>query len=427
MTYMNQSEVSNSEAPVFFENMFRKKLINRLEKLPRGHLVIEDADETYSCGSIHQASDITARMNIHDTSTYRDIALGGSLGAAEAFMQGKWTTPDLVALVRLMSINIDFLNNMDESTFLLQRLTDKFYHWLNRNTQSRSRQNISAHYDLSNEFFELFLDPTMMYSSAVFADAGIQLDEAAVYKLDLICLKLELKPSDHLLEIGTGWGGLAIHAARYYGCRVTTTTISNEQFAAATARVRQAGLEDQITILLEDYRNLQGSFDKLVSIEMIEAVGSQFYKDYFSGCSSLLKADGLMLLQAITIPAQRYEYAQKSVDFIQRYIFPGGSLPSHEVILTSVKKHSDMEMVGMQEIGEDYAKTLEIWRERFTARLDEVKQLGFDDVFIRMWHYYLCYCQGAFAERVIGTSQILFAKPLWRTTADSSKATLARS
>jgi len=416
MTSINQTQVATSDAPVFFENLFRKKLINRLEKLPQGHLVIEDADSAYSCGQIDQASNITARMTIHDPSAYRDIALGGSLGAAEAYMLGKWTTPDLVALVRLMSINIDFLNQMDESKFLLQRLTDKVYHWLNRNTQSRSKQNISAHYDLSNEFFELFLDPTMMYSSAVFADDSIQLDEAAVYKLDLICLKLELKPSDHLLEIGTGWGGLAIHAAQHYGCRVTTTTISLEQFNAATERVKQAGLEDRITVLFEDYRNLKGSFDKLVSIEMIEAVGPQFYKEYFQGCSSLLKANGLMLLQAITIPAQRYEYALKSVDFIQRYIFPGGSLPSNEVILSSVKKHSDLEMVGMQEIGEDYGKTLDIWRQRFNSKLDQVRKLGFDEIFIRMWDYYLCYCQGAFEERVIGTSQLLFAKPEWRSS-----------
>ena len=427
MTFMNQSEISASGEPVIFQNLFKKKLINRLEKLPRGQLVLEDAEETCAFGLFDKTSSISARMYIHDSSTYRDIVLGGSLGAAEAFMQGKWSTPDLVALVRLMSINIDFLNQMDDARFLPKKLIEKVYHCLNRNTRSRSRQNISAHYDLSNEFFELFLDPTMMYSSAVFADASISLDEAAVYKLDLICLKLELKPSDHLLEIGTGWGGMAIHAARYYGCQVTTTTISEQQYQAALTRVRQAGLENQITVLFEDYRNLQGNFDKLVSIEMIEAVGSQFYKDYFRGCSSLLKADGLMLLQAITIPAQRYQYAQKSVDFIQRYIFPGGSLPSQEVILTSVKKHSNMEMVGMQEIGEDYAKTLEKWRERFSASLDEVKLLGFDDIFIRRWHYYLCYCQGAFEERVIGTSQILLAKPEWRKSVNSSQATPNKS
>ena len=416
MTYLNQTELSSNAAPGLFENLFRTKLISRLKNIPSGRLFIEDTDEVHACGDGDQSGEINARIIIHDKGTYRDIALGGSLGAAEAFMQGKWTTPDLLALVRLMSINIDFLNQMDDSKFLPQRITDKIYHWLNRNTQTRSKQNIAAHYDLSNEFFALFLDPKMMYSSAIFANAESDLDDAAVFKLDVICLKLELKPTDHLLEIGTGWGGLAIHAAQYYGCRVTTTTISKEQYEAATTRVRQAGLEDRVTVLFEDYRNLQGSFDKLVSIEMIEAVGPQFYKDYFHGCSSLLKADGLMLLQSITIPAQRYEYALKSIDFIQRYIFPGGSLPSHEIILSSVKKYSDLEMVAMQEIGEDYAKTLQIWRQRFNNKLDQVRHLGFDDVFIRMWQYYLCYCQGAFEERVIGTSQILFAKPAWRST-----------
>jgi len=235
-----------------------------------------------------------------------------------------------------------------------------------------------------------------------------------LYKLDLICRKLQLKPEDHLLEIGTGWGGLAIYAARNYGCRVTTTTISREQFQAARQRIRDEGLEDRIEVLFEDYRNLKGSFDKLVSIEMIEAVGHEYYQQYFGGCSRLLKDDGLMLLQAITIPDQRYQYAQKSVDFIQRYIFPGGSLPSHEAILSSLRKHTDLLMVGMQEIGEDYARTLEVWRERFLEKLEQVRELGFDDYFIRMWNYYLCYCQGGFEERIIGTSQILLAKPEWR-------------
>jgi cyclopropane-fatty-acyl-phospholipid synthase len=318
-----------------------------------------------------------------------------------------------------MCINIDFLNQMDSSTPLLQRAGDKLFHWLNRNTEKQARDNISRHYDLSNDFFALFLDPEMMYSAAIFERPDTSLDEAAVHKLDVICRKLELKADDHLLEIGTGWGGLAVHAAKHYGCRVTTTTISREQYEIACQRVRDEGLEDRVTLLFEDYRKLEGSYDKLVSVEMIEAVGPQYYKQYFSLCSSLLKDDGLMLLQAITIPDQRYEYARRSVDFIQRYIFPGGSLPSHEILVSSVKKNSDMLMVGMQEIGEDYARTLAVWRERFLARLDEVHALGFDEFFVRMWHYYLCYCQGGFEERIIGTAQILFAKPQWRQRASA--------
>jgi len=293
-------------------------------------------------------------------------------------------------------------------------VVDKLGHWLNRNSERQARENISCHYDLSNDFFALFLDPSMMYSAAIFPRHDADLEEAAVYKLDLICGKLELDASDHLLEIGTGWGGLAVHAAREYGCRVTTTTISKRQYEVARERVREAGLEDRVEVLFEDYRNLRGSFDKLVSVEMIEAVGHAYYPQYFSGCASLLKQDGLMLLQAITVPGQRFEYAQRSVDFIQKYIFPGGSLPSHEAMLATVRDHTDMVMVGMHEIGIDYARTLDAWRRRFLGKLDQVRALGFDDTFIRMWNYYLCYCQGGFEERIIGTAQVLLAKPDWR-------------
>jgi cyclopropane-fatty-acyl-phospholipid synthase len=387
--------------------------------MPRGYLLIEEGDELYSFGDANDVNGVKAKIVIEDASAYRDIAFGGSIGGAEAYMLGKWSTPSLVDVVRLMSVNIDFLNQMDDARPVLQRIADKLFHWLNRNTEKQARDNISRHYDLSNEFFSLFLDPEMMYSAAIFPHAGADLDEAAVHKLDVICRKLDLQPGDHLLEIGTGWGGLAIYAAKNYGCRVTTTTISKEQYEAARERVRVEGLQGQINVLFEDYRNLNGQFDKLVSIEMIEAVGHEYYEQYFSGCASLLKDDGLMLLQAITIPDQRFEYAQKSVDFIQRYIFPGGSLPSHEAILSSVRKHTDLLMVGMQEIGEDYARTLEVWRERFMAKLDQVRDLGFDDYFIRMWNYYLCYCQGGFEERIIGTSQILLAKPEWRRSAQA--------
>ena len=414
MNSINPSAVNTRENSGWLGSFAKNQLLKRLRQMPRGYLLIEEGDELYSFGDPEDSVGVRAKIVIKDAGAYRDIAFGGSIGGAEAYMRGKWTTPNLLDVVRLMSINIDFLNSMDDDKPVFQRMADKLFHWFNRNTEKRARDNISSHYDLSNEFFSLFLDPEMMYSSAIFPHPEADLDEAALHKLEVICQKLDLQPNDHLLEIGTGWGGLAVYAARNYGCQVTTTTISREQFEAACQRVRDAGLDDRITVLFEDYRNLSGRFDKLVSVEMIEAVGHEYYKQYFSGCASLLKSDGLMLLQAITIPDQRFEYAQKSVDFIQRYIFPGGSLPSHEAILTSVKKHTDLLMVGMQEIGEDYARTLEIWRERFVAKLDDVKALGFDDYFIRMWNYYLCYCQGGFEERIIGTSQILFAKPDWR-------------
>jgi cyclopropane-fatty-acyl-phospholipid synthase len=417
MTSLNQSSIAISRHSGIQENLAQALLEKRLRKMPRGILVIEDGSGSKSFGSEAAPTDIRATIVIHEASAYRDIAFGGSIGAAEAYMLGRWSSPDLVNLVRLMSINIDFLNSMDDSKPVFYRWFDKACHWLNRNTAKKSRENISAHYDLSNEFFSLFLDREMMYSSAMFPRTEVDLEEAAVYKLDVICRKLDLQANDHLLEIGSGWGGMAIHAARNYGCRVTTTTISREQYEAACRRVVEAGLEDRITVIFKDYRDLDGSYDKLVSIEMIEAVGHEFYKQYFGACASLLKPGGLMLIQAITVPDQRYRYVRNSVDFIQRYIFPGGSLPGHEIIMSSIRKHTDLQMVGMQEMGEDYARTLQVWRQRFLSRLDDVRALGFDDVFIRMWDYYLCYCQGAFEERVIGTSQFLFAKPEWRQKA----------
>ena len=329
-------------------------------------------------------------------------------------MSGKWSSPDLLDVMRIMCANIDVLNGMDDSRFFGQRIMDKMDHWLNRNTIRQVRENIACHYDLSNDFFALFLDSTMMYSAAIFPHEKASLDEAAIHKLDVICQKLELNPGDHLLEIGTGWGGLAIHAATHYGCQVTTTTISRQQFEVASDRICKSGLAEQITVLFEDYRDLQGQFDKLVSVEMIEAVGHEYYSQYFTSCASLLKKNGLMLLQAITVPDQRFQHTQQSVDFIQKYIFPGGSLPSHETIIAALKDNTDMVMVGMQEIGSDYAKTLEAWHQRFTDKLEQVRELGFDEYFIRMWDYYLRYCQGGFQERVLGTAQIMLAKPDWR-------------
>ncbi|MFT5578291.1 MAG: cyclopropane-fatty-acyl-phospholipid synthase [Paraglaciecola psychrophila] len=414
MTYITPATTSSSQSSGLLGSLAKRQLLKRLKALPRGHLIIDDGGEHYSFGDANDKNGPTARVVIEHQGAYRDIAFGGSIGASESYMLGKWTSPSLVDVIRLMSANIDFLNQMDGSKQVFQRVSDKLFHWLNRNTEKQAQQNISRHYDLSNDFFRLFLDPEMMYSAAVFPRADAGLDEAAVYKLELICQKLELQPSDHLLEIGTGWGGLAIYAAKNYGCKVTTTTISKEQYDAAKTRVVAEGLSDKVTVLFEDYRKLEGRYDKLVSIEMIEAVGHAYYSQYFSVCSGLLKEQGLMLLQAITIADQRYDHARRSVDFIQRYIFPGGSLPSHEIILSSVKNNTDMLMVGMQEIGEDYAKTLNIWQQRFNEKLADVKALGFDEYFIRMWHYYLSYCEGAFDERVIGASQILMAKPGWR-------------
>jgi cyclopropane-fatty-acyl-phospholipid synthase len=408
-----KTEVSSQPKMNSFDKLCKILFINNMKRLPKGVLCIEEGGQQHSLGNSANEG-IHATISVIHKDFYRSFVLGGSMGAAEAYMHGYWSTPNLVSVIQLMASNIDWLNRRDERAMPIQKLSNKIYHWMNKNTVIGSQKNIAAHYDLSNDFFELFLDPTMMYSSAVFSSSASTLDEASLNKLETICNGLQLTPEDHLLEIGTGWGGLAIHAAKHYGCKVTTTTISQEQYNYAKQRVSSEGLEDRVTLLLEDYRNLEGQFDKLVSIEMIEAVGDVYYDTYFSTCSKLLKNNGLMFLQAITIPDKRYKFALQSVDFIQRYIFPGGGLPSHGRINGCLANSTDMQMVKMEEIGLSYAETLHCWRESFHQKLDHVSVLGFDDTFIRMWEFYLCYCEGGFRERIISTAQYLFAKPDWR-------------
>jgi cyclopropane-fatty-acyl-phospholipid synthase len=331
-------------------------------------------------------------------------------------MLGYWHCDDLTGLIRLLVVNRNVLENLGGGLARLANPLRKALHWINRNTKSGARRNISAHYDLGNEFFSLWLDDAMMYSAAVFDRPDMSLEEASAAKLDRICQKLELSADDHVLEIGTGWGGFAIHAATHYGCRVTTTTISREQYDFARARVTQAGLDDRITLLLKDYRELEGEFDKVVSIEMIEAVGHAYLDTYFSCCSQRLKPGGMMALQAITIPEQRYKAALKSVDFIQRYIFPGGFLPSVTAMLQSVGARTDMRLYHLEDIGEHYATTLRHWRERFHKKLADIRGMGYSEQFLRMWEYYYCYCEGAFMERAIGNVQMLLVKPESRRT-----------
>jgi len=288
------------------------------------------------------------------------------------------------------------------------------WHRLRDNTRHGSRQNIAAHYDLGNDFYATFLDRSMMYSAALFERPDATLQEAQTAKLERLCRKLDLKPSDHLLEIGTGWGGLALHAAREHGCRVTTTTISREQYDMSRRRVREAGLEQRIDVIFEDYRDLRGTYDKLVSVEMIEAVGHRWYDKFFGKCSELLKPDGLMALQAIVIDDRHYDEALKSVDFIQRHVFPGSTIPSVGAITSCAARVTDMHLVHHEDLTPHYARTLELWRERFFANMDRVRALGFDERFTRLWEYYLCYCEGGFSERQIGSVQMLYAKPMNR-------------
>ena len=392
----------------------RATLYRLLENIKVGTLVIYDGEETLRFGDATDPGQPQAQVRVHHRDFYGELLAGGSIGAGESYMQGRWTSPDLLGVIRLFAANMSVLEAMDNGKNPLQQLALKLVHTLNGNTLRGSRKNISAHYDLGNEFFSLFLDPTMMYSAGVFPSPQATLEVAAENKLDLISLQLELQPGDHLLEIGTGWGGMAIHAAQHYGCRVTTTTISREQYDHARARVAEAGLEDRVTVLCEDYRDLTGSYDKLVSIEMIEAVGHRYYKDYFQRCSSLLKPQGIMVIQAITMTDQRYHSARGSVDFIQRYIFPGGCLPSIAVLSGHVARDTDMQIINLRDITNHYADTLACWRQRFSAQLDAVRDQGFDEQFVRMWEFYLCYCEGGFRERTIGTVQLTFAKPDYR-------------
>jgi cyclopropane-fatty-acyl-phospholipid synthase len=397
----------------------RSMILKHLGTMQRGQLVIKENGEKTVYGDQSDNVELVAELTIVDIDTYSALALNGVIGAGESYMEGHWTSPDLVKVIRFFVINMQTLDAMDGERTWLSRMGMWLLDRVNRNTIARAQKNISAHYDLGNDFFSLFLDQTMMYSSAVFADEKISLYEASNAKLETICQQLKLNADDHLVEIGTGWGGMAIYAAQNYGCRVTTTTISQEQFDFATQRVNDLGLNDQVTVLMQDYRKLTGRYDKLVSIEMIEAVGRQYFSEYFSRCADLLKPDGLMLIQAITIADQRYDQATKAVDFIQRYIFPGGCLPSVNIIGHHVASNTDMMIISLSDIGRDYAITLERWREQFLEKLETVRSQGFDERFIRMWEYYLCYCEGGFRERVISTAQIVMAKPDYRAVSSN--------
>lgn len=406
----------------FGQRQLRTGVVKLLSRLESGELQVnESGDSTGSYGK-PAADGLRAEINVHAPSAWTDVALRGSIGAAEAYIRGEWSTPELVNVTRLFARNIDVLDQMEQglARFIMPAL--RAAHSLNRNTASGSRKNISAHYDLSNDFFSTFLDPMMMYSSAVFEHPDQDLDAAAVNKLARLVKKLDLKADSHLLEIGTGWGGLAVYAARETGCRVTTTTISQEQFDHAVALVKSEGLEGQVEVLMQDYRLLTGKYDRLVSVEMIEAVGHEFVDEYFAKCESLLTEDGIMVLQAITMAEHRWEIAKSNVDFIQKYIFPGGSLPSLASISSAVSTKTALQPVHIENLAWHYARTLNIWRDRFMQRQDEVRGLGFDDGFIRMWEYYLAYCEAGFAEGTTGLLQLTYAGP--KASLDASRIDL---
>lgn len=402
---------ASSAGPSTLNQWARALVCKQLAQLKQGSLQVHETNgetRTFGDGDSRYPA---AEMQVHDDSAWRDILTGGSIGAAESFVAGDWSTPDLTALLRFFTRNVDTMNTFEDRFSWITKPTLKGLHWLNRNTLSGSRKNIEAHYDLGNALFEIFLDPTLMYSSAIYPDASASLDAAAVHKIDMICRKLNLQPEEQVIEIGTGWGGFAIHAARHYGCHVTTTTISREQYDKVRERVDVEGLGDRITLLFDDYRDLTGQYDKLVSIEMIEAVGPQYLDSYFAQISSLLKLDGLALVQAINMPEQRYERALRNVDFIQRFIFPGSFIPSFGAILGAMREKTDLVLTHSEDASFHYARTLQDWRERFLNARNKVKALGYDEAFIRLWTFYFCYCEAGFSERAIGVSQIVFAKP----------------
>lgn len=392
-------------------------LKTQLKKIQHGRLRLIEGEVEDVFGKITPEGPFDVTIRVHNSRFYSDVVLAGTLGSGEAYINGHWQCDNLTDLVRLMVFNRDLMNDVDSGWSRVSAPLFKFVHWLNRNDKSGAQRNIAAHYDLGNEFFALFLDETMAYSCGIFPNQHASLLQASTAKFDAVCSKLDLKPGQRLLEIGTGWGGLAIHAAQHYGCHVTTTTISRAQYEFSKERIARAGLNDQVTLLLEDYRDLKGKYDALASIEMIEAVGHEYLDTYFRQCSQLLNPNGAMLLQAISIQDQFYHQARRSVDFIKRFIFPGSFIPSVGVILASVARVTDMKVYHLEDIGPHYARTLKLWRERFTARLGDVRSLGYPETFIRMWEFYLSYCEGGFEERQLGNVQMLLTKPRSRRAA----------
>lgn len=405
---LNNHSVSKTEKIQKTEsNTFWKKLVfQQFSKIKSGTLIILDHEKILSFGEM---TNLKATIVIHDSSFYKKVIMNGTMSVAEMYMDEGWDCEDLESLFRLFAAQRELVSKLDSGFSLLMRPFLKFQEWMNENTILGSRKNISAHYDLGNDFFKLFLDKTMMYSSGMFRNTE-DLYTASVKKCDAICQKLELKSTDHLIEIGTGWGYFAIHAAKNYGCKVKSVTLSVEQKKIAEERITEENLQGLISVELMDYRNIKGNFDKLVSIEMIEAVGHEYLGTYLEKCHSLLKDKGIAVFQAITIPDYAYDEHLKSMDFIQKYIFPGSKIPCVAEILKHTKSSTQLVLTGMEDIALDYAKTMRHWHQRFKCNLNTIKQQGYSNRFLRMWEYYLLYCCAGFEERYLGTVQLQFCK-----------------
>ena len=394
-------------------HLYKKIIHQRLSQIKDAHIIINDGKSINKYG---KPGNLSAKINILDTAFYKNIILGGTIGASESFIRGEWSSPNLTNVIRVLARNTEAQDKLENLFTLLSQPFLKVMHKLNENSVRGSKKNISRHYDLSNDFFSLFLDKNMMYSSAIYKSRKTSLEDASTNKLDVICKKLNLKKTDHVIEIGTGWGGFAIYAAKNYGCKVTTTTVSIEQYKFSKQKIKEAGLGKKIKVLLKDYRLLKGQYDKLVSIEMIEAVGYQFYDEYFKIIGQLLKIDGEALIQSITIKDQRYSKAIQSVDFIQKYIFPGSCIPSITAIQNSLTSSTDLVINDIRDIGHHYARTLADWRKRFLKNKQEIRKLGFDDKFLRMWLFYFAYCEGGFEEKVISDIHLHITKPGYRNS-----------
>jgi cyclopropane-fatty-acyl-phospholipid synthase len=410
--------VSRLGTPSALARLGRKLLLGQFKQLRDGELhIIESDGQHHRFGARTARLDLSVTLHVRHPQLFADAAFGGTVGAGEAYIRGLWHCDDLTGLVRIFVTNRDVMDGLDRGWALISRPFLKLFHFWHRNSRQGSARNIAAHYDLGNALYKLMLDPTMAYSCGIFPHDHSTLEQASIAKFEAVCRKLQLRPGESVVEIGTGWGGLAIYAAQHYGAKVTTTTISREQHDYVREHIDRLGLRDRITLLLEDYRDLRGQFDKAMSIEMIEAVGAQYLDTYLNKCARLLAPNGAMLLQAITIQDQFYEQARQSVDYIQRFIFPGSFIPSVTAIADSLTRATDLKIAHLEDIGPHYARTLREWRQNFMGNLDRVRELGYPDSFIRLWEYYLCYCEGGFAERQLGDVQLLLTKPDCRLTA----------
>jgi cyclopropane-fatty-acyl-phospholipid synthase len=400
--------------PRLFDQLAKKLFFSLLCGLRRGELTLIDGSVRRTFGKKSNQFPLEATITIHHPRFYSSVVFGGSVGASETFMVGQWSTDDLTTVVRITILNREVFEGMEKGLARLTAPLHMFVHLFRGNTRKGSRLNIAAHYDLGNDFYKLFLDQTLTYSCGIFEREDSTLKEASLAKYDRICQKLDLSSEDHVVEIGTGWGGFAIYAAQNYDCRITTTTISAAQYDLARERIDKAGVAQKVEVLLRDYRDLRGKYDKLVSIEMIEAVGHQYFNTFFRSCSKLLKENGMMLLQAITMTDQVFDRHKRSVDFIKRYIFPGSCIPSITAMSRSIARASDLKLFHLEDITPHYARTLRMWREQFFANIDKVRDLGLPETFIRMWDYYLSYCEAGDLYSHVGLLSFLLRGRLCR-------------